>query len=213
MQVEEFVEARRAELDDPSTADRDVVRVALASGMAMLARLTGRPELLPAALHELQHSRHAVHVAWVINALLDVVPPITAAAGESGRGELLEEAVDLLAEVTAAASTALPAAQIMLRSARAEGLLVLRAIAEDADDEPRALRLQDAAIDELQRALELTRRGSRVRAFCTIELAAASWNRPAGDGIDGAIRACRRSLRRLRLRWRPSRAAWWELGP
>ncbi len=26
-----------------------------------------------------------------------------------------------------------------------------------------------------------------------------SWNRPSGDGIDGAIRACRRSLRRLRL--------------
>jgi CHAT domain-containing protein len=200
-QADELIAECREELLDSSLSndERSTTELTIAAALAERATVVERYDGLPEAGRILARWLDTGDPAWVTAAAMSYAPAIVAGARETGDVEGLAEGLDLVARTLARISTMIPMVRRELLGSRSDGLMLLHTQADADGDEAAAARLHTEAIAELDRALELTHRGSAARATLMIDRVSIAWNHPQHGGVDAAIVQCRKALRGLRL--------------
>ena len=201
--IEELIEEYRGALRDPALpgAERSALELLVASALADLAALVDRYDDLAEAERIIARELAAGGDArGLTGAAMSLAPALLARANWSEDVIGLEAGLDLVAQAAASVTDMLPVARRILLDHRSSGLLMLRIVSEAAGDEASARRLLGEALDALEHALRLTRRGTTDHADLLIEMASISWAHPDHGGLDAAIARCELGLRRLRLR-------------
>jgi hypothetical protein len=200
--ADDLIDECRAELLDPSLGgdERSALELLMASAIADRAMLVERYDDLPEAELILARSLPAGSPAGLVSAAISVGQAIVARARQTEDVDALQPGIDLVAATIEAVPSAVPMMQRLLLLAHASGLVMLRTKADADGDAATALRHLEAAIDDEERALKLTRWGSADRADLMIELASITWLHPQRGGLDASIARCRRALNGLRAR-------------
>ena len=205
--AEEFIQRCRHDLRDPSLTDdaRSSLDLLLASALADRSMLVDRYDDLPEAQRIVARWLETGNARGLVGAAISLAAALVARARATGDVDGLEGDLAIVARTITRVPSMLPVAQRLLLIWRARGMLELRSRAEDAGDTARVASLLAAAVDDLDRALALTGRGTDDRADLQTELASIVWAHPQRGGLDAAIERCRRALRSSRLRRMPVR--------
>ncbi|MDX6720570.1 MAG: hypothetical protein QOJ63_2824 [Solirubrobacteraceae bacterium] len=201
-EIEELIAELRHALPEPSlpTQRRIALELLLASSLADLAFLTDRYNDLPEAEQILARSMDTGIDAGLAGAAMSIAPALVTRALWTEDLVGLDDGLELVARTISNVPTMQPVVCRALLTARVRGLVLLRDQAEVDGDAARAERLHAAAVEDLQRALRLTHRGSFDRADLLIKLASIGSGSAQERDLDAAIRRGRLALRGLRFR-------------
>lgn len=200
--AEELIAECREALLDPSltTERRSALDLLMAAALADLAILADRYEHLAEAEEILARSMATAPAAGLAGAAVSFAPALVAKARWNEDLTGLENGLELVARTMSSVPTMLPWVARLLLFIHSQGLLLLRERAETEGDAARAELLHASAVEDLERALSLTRRGTLARANLRFEMAAMSWVSSRRGGLDAAIEHSRAALRSLRFR-------------
>jgi len=198
--ADDLISDCRRQLQDPSLSadERAAVELNLV-GALVAASLGDRENHLPEAYEILQRSLNSRPPAWTFVSAMHFVDAMGVKAQRSGDLDGYEGALQLLLDAATNASAELPDAPGMALSARASSLVQLMGLAASEGDSERVQHLYSEAVADLERALEMSRRGSSLHAQHTIALARILGLHTIDADLDGAVKSCRRALRRLRV--------------
>lgn len=198
--ADHLIEECRRELLDPSLSadERAAVELNLA-GALVTASLGDRQNGLPEAYEILGGSLTATSAALTFVGALRLVEAMSVKASSSGEVDGHEEALRLLVDAASNAASEWPEAPGIALSARADSLALFSELAASSGDSERSERLHAEAVADMERALEMSPRGSSIHAHHTIALVRITFARPNDADLDVAIRKCRWALRRLRF--------------
>ena len=201
-QLEELIAELRHALREPSPPGerRIALELLIASSLADLAFVTDRYDDLDEAEEIFARSMDSGIDAGLVGAAMSIAPALVMRALWTDDLAGLEDGLDLVAHTISTVPTMQAVVCRALLTARVRGLVLLRDQAEVDGDAARAERLHAAAVDDLQRALRLTHRGSFDRADLLIKLASIGIGSAQQRDLDAAIRSGRLALRGLRLR-------------
>lgn len=201
-EMEELIAELRNALREPSLPGqrRVALELLLASSLADLAFLTDRYDDLHEAEQILADSMDAGIDAGLAGAAMSIAPALVMRAHWTEDLAGLEGGLELVARTIASVPTMQPAVCRALLTSRVRGLVLLRDQAEVDGDSAQAERLHAAAVEDLERALRLTHRGSFDRADLLIKLASIGTGSAQQRDIDAAIRSGRLALRGVRFR-------------